>query len=78
MVGFVPKVGVTVGKVTTQGSSNVLSLDYAEDTQTLAVAYRSGAQYVYLDVTPEAYAQLLGSGNRTAFIRRELLAYRKL
>jgi hypothetical protein len=53
-------------------STVIRSFDYNADTRKLAVIFRSGRQYLYLDVPPDVYEGLKISREKGVFLNTHI------
>ncbi len=51
-------------------SSNVLSVGYDEETQTLEIEYKDGSVYQYYNVPASVYSELLATSSVGRFIHQ--------
>ncbi len=68
------RTGLTMEMIPIEGSSNIAAIGYAPDVQLLQVRYRDGAQYQWLNVSPEAHAALMAAPSKGAHLVRHFPA----
>lgn len=54
-------------------STNVASVGYNEQTNTLEIAFRSGAIYQYAGVEPQTHTELLGAESIGRFVNQNIV-----
>ncbi len=66
--------------MTTVDSSNILAIGYDDVTRELYVQFLNGCTYIYSDVPPETYGEMLQADSKGSFLNREVkpnYAYRQ-
>lgn len=53
-------------------SSNLASVGYDENTETLEIEFSSGSVYEYRNVPPGIFSELMGAGSLGSFFNREI------
>jgi hypothetical protein len=53
-------------------SSNIEQIGYVEDDRELWVRFRSGDTYVYSDVPPAAYDDIMRADSKGSYVNREI------
>jgi hypothetical protein len=53
-------------------SSNIVSIGYEADTQTLEVEFRDGAVYEYEGVPPGVHSEFMGAASQGAYLHRHI------
>ncbi|HGM5561016.1 MAG: KTSC domain-containing protein [Serratia marcescens] len=53
-------------------SSNISSIGYDADSQTLEIEFLNGAIYQYFDVPEQVHAELMGADSVGAFLARNI------
>lgn len=56
----------------TPSSSNIESITFDPDTDTLTVAFRSGDEYDYLNVPPQVYRAFASAGSAGQYFQRHI------
>jgi hypothetical protein len=56
-------------------SSNISSIGYDEDSNTLEVEFNNGAVYQYFDVPLSVYKEMLAAGSKGQFLAHHIKGY---
>ena len=60
---------------TTIASSNIASIGYDPDTQTLEIEFMNGSIYQYFDVPQHEYDALMGAGSHGEYFHSSIKGY---